>query len=117
MTSLPPILRNSALAVPFTVGLGAAFGGDEAMAAGLTGLIVVANLGALAFAGPKVVHLLAHEGRTGLWGPALILKTALMLGLTLQLAQWLPPLGVGLGLSSMMFGAFLTALTVPSYEV
>jgi len=113
----PPILRNSALAWPLTVGLGAAFGLPTAAAAGASGLLCLANLAALALVGPKFVESLARSEGGGLWGPLLVFKTIAMLVVMLRLLEVLPPLGIGLGLSSLMFGALMTALTARPAEV
>ncbi len=117
MTTLPPILRNSALAWPLTVGLGAAFGEATAWAAGAAGLLAVANMGAMSFVGSRFIASLSRAEGGGLWGPLLIIKTGLMVGVVTELLEVLPPLGVGLGLSSLMFGALLTALTATPHEV
>jgi len=117
MTTTPPILRNSALAWPLTVCLAAMFGLPTAAAAGASGLLCVVNLAALAIVGPRFIDSLARSEGGGLWGPLLVLKTAVVIAVLVRLLEWLPPLGIGLGLSSLMFGALMTALSARPQEV
>jgi len=116
MITAPPILRNSALAWPLTVALGAAFGLPTAVAAGASGLLCLVNLAALAVVGPRFVDSLARLEGGGLWGPLLVMKTVVMLAVMLRLLEVLPPLGVGLGLTSLMFGALITALSARPHD-
>jgi hypothetical protein len=117
MTTPPPILRNCLLAVPVSVGLGAAFGEATALAAAAAAVLMVVNIGAMSFVGSRFVASLARSEGGGLWGPLLIMKTGLMLTVVVELMEALSPLGVGLGLSTLLFGALFTGLSATPHEV
>jgi hypothetical protein len=74
------------------------------VAAALSAGLMLANVAAFAWVGPRFVTSLANGEGGGLWGPLLIVKMGLMLGITVELAQRLPAEGVALGLSPIFFG-------------
>ncbi len=104
MIPLSAIVKSTALSLPVPVVIGAWFGTEMAVTAALAGALMLANLATMAWVGPRFVRSLADGEGGGLWGPMLFVKTGLMLGLTVELAQRLPAEGVALGLSPILFG-------------
>lgn len=105
MTALPPILKFSALSLPIPVGLGALLSAGAAGAAAIVGVVMVLNIAAYAFAGPRFLRSLAASEGGGIWGPLLLLKSSAMLLIVMELAQRLPAEGVALGLCPLFLGA------------
>jgi len=104
MIPLSAIVKSTALSLPVPVVIGAWFGAEMAVTAALAGTLMLANLATMAWVGPRFVRSLADGEGGGLWGPILFMKTGLMLGLTVELAQRMPAEGVALGLSPIFFG-------------
>lgn len=116
MTTNPPILRNSALALPVAVALGAAHSGEGALGAGLASLLVLGNLWVLSVVGPRLVKSLADGEFPGLWAAALVAKFFLLVGGFVGLVQVLPPIGVAMGFVPLMVGTLATAVQLAQAE-
>lgn len=110
MTNDPPILRNSLIATPITVGLASSFGVDHAVAAGVSSALVLVNFWVLSVLGPPIVRALARGESPALWVAALLAKFALFFGAYYLLFQILPPFGLGLGFVSLLIGTLLTGI-------
>lgn len=111
MTTHPPILRNSVLATPITLGVAAGFGVEHAIAAGVSSAVVLLNLWVLSILVPPMTRALARgEPTAGLWGAALIAKFVLLFGTYYLLFRVLPPFGLGLGFVSLMVGTLITGI-------
>ncbi len=104
MTTPSAIFKSTALSLPIPVAIGAWFGPEMAMAATLSGVLMLANMAAFTWVGPRFVQSLANGQGGGIWGGLLIAKMSLMLGITVELAQRLPAEGVALGLTPIFFG-------------
>jgi hypothetical protein len=116
MTTDPPILRNSALATPFALAVGALFGWDHVLAAAVSSAVLVGNLWVLSILGPPLVRSLARGTQPALWVAALLAKFVLLFGVYALLFQFLPPLGLGLGVVTLMMGTLLTGLELARRE-
>jgi hypothetical protein len=115
-TTNPPILRNSALALPAAVALAALWGGDHAVAAAISGLLTLANLWVLTVVGPRLVTAIAREELSALWAAALVAKFILLTGALIGLLRILPPLGLALGFVPLVLGTLVTALQLAALE-
>jgi hypothetical protein len=111
MTNEPPILRNSALAAPVSVGLAAFFGWDHAVAAAVSSALVLGNAWALSKLGPAVVGRIARGERVAPLAALLLGKMIVFFGVYLFLLRFLPGLGLGLGFVSLTLGTLLTGLS------
>ena len=110
MTTNPPILKNSALVLPFAVAVGALWGIDFAIAAAASGLLALANLWVLSVLGPRLVTAIAREEFSALWVAALVAKFILLAALLVGMVQFLPPLGIALGFVPLLVGTLITAV-------
>ena len=115
-TTTPPILRNAALAMPVAVGIAALWGPDHALAATVSGLLVLANLWVLSILGPRLVTAVAREELSGLWAAALAAKFLLLAAALVGLVKVLPPLGIALGFVPLLAGTLITAIQLAQQE-
>ena len=120
MTTSPPILRNSLLALPVAVGVAwAAWGPDHALAAAASTGLIAANLWTLSVLGPRVVEGFATEEPDPwltLWVGAIAATFLLLVGAFLVLLRFLPPAGVAMGFVPLLVGALVTALQLARLE-
>jgi len=111
------LLRNCAVSWPVAVGVAALWSWPHAIAAGISGAIVVANLWTLSVLSGKLVEGIAREDQsTALWTAALFAKFALFAGLLVLVGRSLPLLGVALGFLPLMLGTLLTGIEIALRE-
>ncbi|MEM6925289.1 MAG: hypothetical protein AAF602_00055 [Myxococcota bacterium] len=116
-TSELPLLRNCAISWPIAVGVALLWGIDHAVAAGISGAVVVANLWLLSVLSSKLVEGIAREDpRTALWMAALFAKFALFAGLLLLVGRSFPLLGVAFGFLPLLLGTLLTGIEIAVKE-
>lgn len=121
MTTHPPILRNSVLATPITLGVAAVFGlatgspsasraAELAVAAAVSSGVVLLNLWVLSVLVPPMIRAIARQEAPLLWSSALVAKFILLFVTYYLLFQFLPPFGLGLGFISLMVGTLITGI-------
>src|SRR5262245_4678605 len=110
MTNNPPILRNSLLALPVAPLVGLTSSVTDAVAALLSGLMVVGNLWVLSVLAPRLIRSIARGESPALWMAALLAKFALLVLLWGALLRNLPALGLVMGFLPMLVGTLVTGL-------
>lgn len=112
-----PLLRNCAVCWPVAVGVASLWGVDHAVAAGISGAVVVLNLWLLSVLSGKLVEGIAREDqRTALWMAALFAKFALFAGLLVFVGRSFPLLGVAFGFLPLMLGTLVTGIEIAVRE-
>ena len=113
MTNHPlMIVKNCALALPLGVVAGALYGAEHALAAGLSSLVLLANLWALSVLGPRVVHSLARGESPVFWMVAIGAKFVLLMAIFLGLVRVLPAIGLAMGFVPLIVGTLATGIVL-----
>ncbi len=116
-TSELPLLRNCAVSWPVAVGVAAFWSPAHAIATGISGGLVIANLWLLSVLSSKLVEGIAREdARTALWMAALFAKFALFAGLLALVGRSFPLLGVAFGFLPLLLGTLLTGIEIALKE-
>ena len=113
MTTHPPILRSSALALPLVVGPAFAVSVGHGLGAVLASLLLLGNFWVLGTLGPRVVTgLAAPEGDPwlALWVGAIAAKFFLLVAAFVWLAQTFPAAGVAVGFLPILLGTLAAAV-------
>ena len=104
------LLRNAALCVPVSVGLGVLWSWDHAVAALISCLVVVVNLWVLSILGPRVVMSLSKQQNPTFWMALLGLKFIVLACVLIVLVRGYPPVGVALGFVPLVLGGLITGI-------
>lgn len=111
MKTRATLLREIALALPLLLLVGSLIGGSEgALAVGLSGLVALVNVAALAVVADCLVRAGSTGQGAGLTVALLLAKMALLLGAYALLLVYFPPLFVALGLTLVMAGVLVSGL-------
>lgn len=130
MTTTLPILKNSALAIPLGIVIGAFAGPADAVAALVSSLVVIGNLWLLHILSARALAALARQysekspgddsGESGaevmLWMGALGAKFVLLLLLYLGMLKFLSPFGLAMGFVPMLVGVLVTGIQLALAE-
>lgn len=113
MTSHPPILRYSALALPLAVGPAFAVSVVHGVGATCSALLLLANFWVLSVVGPRIVAGMAKEDGDPwmpLWVSALVAKLGLLVAAFLWLIRVFPAPAIAVGFLPILLGTLVAAV-------